>query len=746
MNINAMPDQEKHYFFTVLLTDKYLQSSLVSNNGQGIQIKEFSEIKTYFDRKDLLEQLDKSLQQLGAESQDVVETVFAFDQEWLEDGELSDTKKPIVKEISEELSLDAIGQFSIPEALAEARLIGDEGDSCLLLIFKEDSFSLIFIKHGEFVDLINVGRSDDIVNDFTEALARAAKKLGQEGKYFPNKVLMTSVALKQKELESLHEKLVKVDWTANPGFTQAPNIVVLEADYMIKSASLSAGKIFTKETFLSKLPRKTGEHQLTEESAMIKPEAEVTSASLSEPTPNLQPTPEVTDEYAVEKPTASSFGINFDQNYLDKSLKTQDFSAQTAAEDFDQLDSSSIKKQNKNRSPLMRFYLAHQKIILIGCGAGLLGILSIFTIFTFFFSKVRVVLTPKQILLQQATTITIDPNAARSDFTKALLKASIEKKEISGQDVTATTGIGLVGDKAKGKVVIYNKTLESAQLKEGTILSSNGIEFLLDSAVEIPAAEEKDSGRSYGKAETTVTANDIGSEANFNKDTKFRVAEYFDDKFSATSLDNFSGGSSREVRVVAEVDLDRLLKNLSDKLAQEASLEMSQANEEGVYLVPTGKTKVVKSDFSAQLGGETESLSLDLTLEVEAVKYSAADLKELAESILEKDLPEGYLFKDKPSLMSDKPQTASDSSRVKLNTEISTKAVANLDLDALKKEVLGQDWLTTDRTLKDREEIVQADFIFTPPFLARVLKKLPTDEARIIVEISGESYVKPTEN
>jgi len=56
-----MPDQEKHYFFTVLLTDKYLQSSLVSNNGQGIQIKEFSEIKTYFDRKDLLDQLDKSL-------------------------------------------------------------------------------------------------------------------------------------------------------------------------------------------------------------------------------------------------------------------------------------------------------------------------------------------------------------------------------------------------------------------------------------------------------------------------------------------------------------------------------------------------------------------------------------------------------------------------------------------------------------------------------------------------------------
>lgn len=732
-----MPDQEKHYFFTVLLTDKFLQSSLVSNNGQGIQIKEFSEIKTYFDRKDLLDQLDKSLQQLGAESQDVVETIFAFDQEWLEDGELSDTKKPIVKEISEELSLDAIGQFSMPEALAEARLIGDENDSCLLLIFKEDSFNLIFLKHGEFLDLINVGRSDDIVNDFTEALARAAKKLGQEGKYFPNKILMTSIALKQKELQSLHDKLVKVDWTTNPGFTQEPNIVVLEADYMIKSASLSAGKIFAKEAFLTKLPKTDGGSQHLTEQELARPVEELATVSpIIPPIQPSQPDPDTGNEYAVEKPSASSFGINFDNNYFDKSTKKQDSLVKETIEDSaSQFDLTPNNQKQKKRSPLMRFYLAHQKIILIGVGAGLLGILSIFTIFSFFFSKVKIVFVPKQILLQQTSTITIDPNIAKSDFSKGLLKASVENKEISGQDVTSTTGIGLVGDKAKGKVVIYNKTLESTQFEEGTILSSDGIEFLLDQAVEVPAAEEKDSGRDYGKAEVTVTANDIGSEANFNKETKFRVDEYFDDKFSATALDNFSGGSSREVRVVAEVDLNRLLETLKDKLAKEANLELEQASQDGVYLVPTGKTKVIKSDFSAELGDETESLSLDLTLEIEAVKYSTADLKELAGSILEEDLPQGYLFKDQPSLMSDKAQTASDSSRIKLSAEISTKAVADLNLGELKKELIGQDWLAVEKSLEDRDEIKQVDFIFNPPFLANILKKLPADETRIIVEI-----------
>jgi len=737
MNINAMPDQEKHYFFTVLLTDKYLQSSLVSNNGQGIQIKEFSDIKTYFDRKDLLEQLDKSLQQLGPDSQDVIETIFAFDQDWLENSELSDTKKPIIKEISEELSLDAIGQLSIPEALAEARLIGDENDSCLLLIFKEDSFSLIFLKHGEFVDLIEVGRSDNIVNDFTEALARAAKKLGQEGKYFPNKILMTSIALKQKELESLHEKLIKVDWTTNPGFTQVPNIVVLEVDYMIKSASLSAGKIFTKETFLTKSAGKNGVVRDLEEPELAE---EAFSQVVVPPSPSIgkEPKPrlEMMDEYAIEKPSASSFGINFDQNYFDKANINKNVVMQAKTEDEShQLAQTSNNYKNQKRSLLLRFYLTHRKFILLGFGAGLLGILSIFMVFVFFFSKVRVVLTPKQILLQKTAAITLDPNLAQSDFSKALLKASLENKEISGQDVTSTTGIGLVGDKAKGKVVVYNKTLESAQLKAGTILSNNGIEFLLDSAIEIPAAEEKDSGRNYGKIETTVTAKDIGSDANFNKDTKFRVAEYFDDKFSATAADNFSGGSSREVRVVAEADMNRLLKSLSEKLIQEINIELEEVSKDGVYLVPTSKTKVIKSDFSAQLGGETESLSLNLTLEVEVVKYFSTDLKELASSLLEKDLPSGYLFKDEPSLMSDKAQTASDSSKVKLNAEISTKATANLDLNELKKSVLGQNCLEVENNLENKEEIEQVNFVFSPPFLSNILKKLPADESRVIIEI-----------
>jgi len=525
----SMPDQSKNHFLTVLLTDQNLQSSLVSNNGQGVQIKEFSEIKSYFDRQDLLDQLDESLQELGPDSQDVVETVFAFDQTWLgADGELSDDKKPVIKEVAENLSLEALGQFSIPEALAEARLIGDEADSCLLLLFKDKSLDLLFLKHGQFVDLLSVGRSEDIVDDFTEVLARCARHLDGEGKYFPSKILLTSLALKHKELEALQQKLAAEDWTKNPGFAAVPNIVVLEPDYMIKSASLSAGKVLNKEIFLAKLPSAGSDDSTSKNIPSLSTD---TSHDLNVSTPVVVPPrqtpitptiPQPNEEYAVETPTATSFGINFDRHLVGQNLSNRQSSAQAIVsqsmdEQEEKLDQA---RANRKRSPLARFYLAHQKMILIGMASGLFGLLALFTAYTFFFAKVKVLITPEQSLLQKSVVITLDPNLQDSNFDQALLKANLENKTVSGQDVLSTTGIGLVGEKAKGKVAIYNKTEEEVELKSGEVISKDGIEFLLDETITIAAAEEKQggSGVDYGKAEVMVTAKDIGAEANFNKE------------------------------------------------------------------------------------------------------------------------------------------------------------------------------------------------------------------------------------
>lgn len=725
-----------HSFLTIILTDKQLQSALVSNDGQGIQLKEFSGIHSYFDRQDLLEQLDKSLQELGPDSQDVVEAVFAFDQEWLETGDLDDAKKAVIKEVTESLTLEPIGQVSVPVALAEARLIGDEHDSCLIVSLKEQSFELIFVKHGAFVDLIRVGRSATIVDDMAEALARAARHLTSEHSYFPSKMLLTSIALSIKDLESLKKQLDAVDWAANPGFNQSPTIVVLEADYMVKSISMSAGKIFNKEAFLARLPSSAASvdtvatHELPQSEEVTEKRSQVTFSS--------SPTPAPKEEYALEPTQASSFGIRFDHTQLPSSSPaTADFNQSSLEDDAPHPRHETIVPQA--RSPWKRFYLAHRKMILLGFASGLLGLVAVFAVFALFFSKVMVLITPEESLLQKSVRITLDPTVSASNFDQALLQASLANRTITGQDVLATTGIGLIGEKAKGKVMIYNKTEEEAKLSAGTLLSKDGIEFLLDQETTVPAAVEKDGGDgvNYGKTEAAITAKDIGADANFNKETKLRVAEYFDDAFTATALDTFAGGSSREVRVVAQADQDTLRKQLEQKLIADASKELESESKDGTYLVPTGLTKLLKTEFSAEVGTETESLTLNLTVEVEVVKYLASDLKQLGLALLEKELPAGFVLLDEdPSLLSDKAEPASGSSRINLNADLSAKAVAQLDTVALQGQILGKDWLEAEELLVNHGDIKSASVQFKPAFLSGILRQLPTDPNRVVVQLT----------
>lgn len=722
------------YFFSVLLTDRLVQSALVSNNVQGIQIKEVSTVRQYSDRKDLLEQLDKSFQDLGPESEDVAEAVFALDRNWLADGEIKDEYKPIMQQITEDLSLEALGQMSIAEGLAEARLIGNEHDSCLLLLFHERELEVIFIKHGQLLEFSSVGRSGDIVADMQEILARLSKHLQQAGAYFPSKILLTSLELTQKELQSLHDDLQVVDWTNNPGFVQAPNIVVLESDYAIKSVSLSAGKVLAKEVFAA--------------SRMSVPLTRAESTPTSTSTPAPAPTPS----------TASSFGIDFDQALLTPAAAAAPLPAAAAelaiAPELTAVQSMSNVSPVKpsvshTHSPVHQpvkvgkktwkmLLSSPKKMVIAGVIAGNLGLSLLFVLFALFMSQVTVQVQPASEVLSKSTLLTLDPSVASSDLDRSILKADLESKTIDGQDVTQTTGIALVGDKATGKVVIFNKTDKELELKSGTLIKGDKMDFLLDETVKIDAAVEKSggSGVDFGKVETTVTAKDIGIEGNINKETRLRVAELGEDKASASTLDNFSGGSSREVRVVSETDQQTLLKNLSATLLAEAGKEFAAGSTNGVYLLPTGDSKVVSSKYSAEVGDETDSLTLELTLETKALKYLASDLRQLAQALLIKDLRDGYTFVDEdPEIMSDVVKTATASATAQLQVQLSAKTIAKLDEQELLSALAGRSQTEAQSILSQDKKVKTHRLFYRPDFLRHFLSSLPSDPARINLEL-----------
>lgn len=720
------PEAKKQLFFTIILTDKFLQAAFVEMTAQGAEMKEISKVRSYFDRKDLLEQLDQSLQELGPESEDVTETIFAFDSEWLKDNDLTDEKKVVVKQLSEELSLEAIGQLNTAEMLAEARLVADENDSCFLLYLKPESFELIFLKHGQLLDVIQVGRSAHFSGDFTESLARAAADLHQEGEYFPDKIILTSLAVPEKDLRTMQAELQKFPWQKNPGFLQTPSVAVMEEEYVMKSLVMTAGRVLTKQTLRSKRPVAAGTDSVG------------TTQSISTPIPvtskqeehTLSPT-NPDKEIAVELPQASSFGIPFSKQYFESRAIDPTPFKETS------VNPEELAKIGKKRSPWQRFVLQHKKILAIGIGCGLLSLFLLFFVFALFFSQVEVVVKPHRVLLQKTATITLDPKIAASDVSNLQLKAEVEQKEVEGEDVTKTSGVSLVGEKAKGKVTIFNKTTQVKDLAAGSELAAdNNIKFSLDEATNVPAATEKTEGVDFGKKDVAVTATAIGAESNLKKNAKLRVANFAEDQFAATATEDFSGGSSREVKVVAETDQSKVLQQLSKNLFEIAKKELDEASNNGTHYVATGQTKVLSTTYSAKVGDEAENVTLHLKLGVESIKYSSSDLKDLAFAVLQQDLPSQYAFaNEEPSLMSDEATASGKAANLQMTVELSNSAVAQLQTADIQKSIAGLDFATAQQKLADNDLIETAELRYQPPFLNSLLKKIPNNAQRIQVLI-----------
>jgi hypothetical protein len=712
-------------FISIILSDQELQSALVNKKQE---IKEYSAIKTYFDRQDLLIQLDQSLQDLGLLADEVADCVFIFDESWLKDGELLDSKKVIVQELSESLSLSALGQMSVSEGIHRSRIINDPRDSSLTIYLRERDFDLILIKHGQLLLNLRVGRSAKLTDDLQEGLARVSQELGEQGKYFPNKLFLTSLNLSQKSLKKEQSQLQAFDWTKVSGFLQAPQFVVLEIDFLIKSLSLAASHMLSTD-FRSKLDQDLsivhGVEKGTDLENNLANEVEVKS----------------------EEQKISSFGIDFASDKVkadEENNRAQftDFKSEELKEfNPDQVNHQVVKpvltknpEKIKKMTPLARFLRKNRKSLIIGVSSGLLALTIILLIFSFFLSNITVRIKADEQILQKNLDIILDPQLAESDYNKNLLKASLVKKEISGEDSLSTTGISLVGEKAKGKIKLFNKTSSEKTFAASTTLEHEGVLFEFEEEVIVAAAEEEEggAGMNYGSKEAMVVAKDIGADANIEKDSKLKVADFSEDTYSATALENFSGGSSREVRVVSKEDLENLLSQLRTSLNEIAKDEFAEESRDGVYFVASDKSRITFFEYDHEEGDEVETLSLKMNLEVEAVKYLSSDLKQLARAVLLMDLPENYEFVDEePSLLSDRAvPTEDDSNRLILSTELSAKSRANIDEESLTDLLVGKSIEEAENNLEDQELISKAEIVYQPEFLSKLVQKLPKNTAR----------------
>lgn len=733
------PSEELVLF--VIISDAKLQTTLLELSTAGVQILDKSRELEYEGLAQCVEQTDKALQQLDKRSEKISETIFAVNTSWVKNGEVIDGKKPLIKKLTDDLNLKPLGFIDVSESLAQQKVNENSLFSGVLVVATKEEIVFTLVYQGKIKESEVVGSSADFASDFTEGIARIKKHTEKQGNYLPPKILLASFDLSNTELHEYQQKVYDLDWKEESPFIQTPTVELLSDQKLLTALSNEAGKNAAAHKGLTDLALAAS---LSGSTRVNDPEVEQEEADLLDSQEfgfedPFEKRAHEEEEKSFEEETATSFGIPIKINTFKETVSQEDDNLTAVDDDFmDTSDDIVLDKKEKKKIDW-----SHKKNIKWFAGIGfILGLVFLVIGLVFgsaLFANVQAKVTLNKEVISKDIKITLDTKAKETDVEKLVIVAGTVKKKASDTSTIQTTGIKIVGENAKGKVSVYNKTDAEKTFNKGTELKFGDLVFTLDDDITIASASSKPGGEDYGRTDVTVTAAQIGAESNLEKDAELTVASYASNTYNAYVIDQaFTGGSSREVRVVAQADLDELQVDLRKELVEEINKEFESESGNGTYILPSNSVVDETAKFDAKLEEEAESVTLDLEVEVEALTYSGGDLKPVAQEILSKELKENYELEDvDPQILFSPTQTDLDKLEtdavVAIEVNISSYALPKLSEDTIKQTILGKQFNQATQELASQKEIKEVQFSVIPSFLSSFVKKVPATTEKITV-------------
>jgi hypothetical protein len=435
---------------------------------------------------------------------------------------------------------------------------------------------------------------------------------------------------------------------------------------------------------------------------------------------------------------AMSFGVPVKQT-------SPDVLAQAPAEDpdFKPADSLAGNSDSFVAFPHSKHPLMVKKVVVLSILAGLVTVILAGYIGLWSLYKVQVLIQPTLLPVAKDARIILDPKATATDPEKLILKADLTKKDLTGSDTLATTGVKLVGDKASGVIKIFNKTASVKTFAKGTELTVGTIKFTLHDDAQVASASVIQNGadsetRDYGETEAKIDAVDIGAEANLTKDTVLKIASFDAGTYSAVVKEGLTGGSSREVRVVAAEDRAKLQKTVLADLTKQAETAFKADSLDGKYLMSTGRVLQSSTKFDAEVGKEAETLALEMTATFEGLQYTREDLKPIILKVLGGELKPGYVLPEKDPQFMSQPEasnSASGSGKIVLAVNLSTESEPQISVSDISQQLVNLTLVQAEAKLKTMSMIKQAQFEFSPTLAKWLIGKMPGKADKIQVTV-----------
>ena len=669
------------YFWSLIIEPGWVQAGIWRIERDEAQVNFSGMPVAWGSDEDLITSADSALsasvQNLPDETPEPTKTVFGVVSSWVEGGQIKADYLDKIKIICTELSLKPVGFVVISEAVAHF-VKSEEGSplSAIIVGVYKENIELSVFQLGNLLGTTKISRSVSIVDDITEGLTRFS---GSNN--LPSRFIMYDG--REGELEEARQALLKANWEdhSNLKFLHTPKVEVVETKDKLKAVCLAGASEMSAVERVTDVGE-SKKDDLSSEKPDVAPSAESFGFTINKDLSQTIEQAPLEDEQ-ISEPDDSHSNVEPVHNFTEEIRK--DIPRPVKTKRFNFLGGVFKNLSAKFGNFFKNFKgLSFGKIPLI---AGLVVLLLVIIggVAAWWFlptATVTVYVSPKT--LNESFEAKFDASGETKPQEK-IIKANLEKTTIEGSKTASTTGIKTVGDKAKGQVTIY-RAGTSMSLPSGTIIKGpDSLSFSLDEAVTIASG----SAGSPGSTKANVSAASIGASYNLSSGTSFSVGSYSLGDLEAKNESAFSGGSSREVNVVSDDDMEKLEKDLTDELKDKAIKELSEKISDDEVLIDASLVSGTESKkFNSKIGDEASTLKLDLSVNEEAFVVKKSDLEDVSMEFLKEKTPPGFILKREN--IKTNIETVGGGEEGKYRVSVTANLLPDVDIVDITKKILGR--------------------------------------------------------
>ena len=680
--------QDSNYLALTLTADEVLACIWIFKEDQ-VEVLGFDQRPFHY-LDNLTRQVALAIDKAASLAQsDVEKTTFGLSRWWFDNGVLSKETSKILKNLSDELDLNPQAYISLAAAINHLLKIKESVTPQAVLVGNFDQFCEVHLIENNKVVATKIAKSKVNAGDITQLIS----KLKADNRDLPSRIILYG------KTQTLGSELAKQKWQEL--FVHEPKIDILDLEELAQATAYAQAQDISGQspkTTVVSAEKEEKPSQKSDEFGFVEGEDILLS---QKPSPKVE---EEVEEEKVETPKPEDFAVELDQQTPASSQPEKPSFSETV---FTIGWFSKILDFFKKKTSAKRLAIALIILLVIFIGGSFVA---------------------GQFLTSADIIIKVKTNSKEQDFKLDLTGQEVTAS-VSGSQKAVATGSKKLGQYAKGEVTVFNWTTSPTVLpKDTTIITKDGIKFILDSEIEVASR----SASTPGQTNTNVTAGEFGTSGNIGSGNDFTFQKFDELLYSARSNNEFTGGDEKQVTVVSQDDLTKLQKSLTDSLTEKAK---GQLLEKSTGLQLPNEAILVKTknlEFDKKLDEEASLVDLNMEIEASGLVYQESELKDKLANSLSGEISQNLQARSEDIEILEISAKRKDTT-LSLSGRFRAKLVPKLDEGQLRDKIAGKGVKEARSIIKEISDVSDVEVKFSPNL--PVTDIIPRDKSKIKFEI-----------